>query len=109
METEPSAPKGTVTWLEVVAPAAGSLRADVSGLTEPDGHTVTNPGPAASVAVTLSTTAATPDFGTGPTPAIFRFTTDPAAGRSPWYPIWSGPGRVSRMRAGELATNEPVG
>jgi len=57
---------------------------EASGLADPAGQTVTKPGAAALVAVRLSTTAATPVFGTDPTPAIFRFTTEPAPGLSPW-------------------------
>ena len=60
IDTLPSAPSGTVTWFEAVAPADATLTADARGRLVPCGQIVTNPGPAASVATRLSTTADTP-------------------------------------------------
>src|SRR3954465_14475386 len=100
--TLPSAPRGTVTRVDTVAPAPSTLRLDALGRASPDGQAVTNPLPADSVMTTFIVTAATPEVGTPPRPATFSEIVAPCPGLAPVYPICNGPGRVSRIRSFEL-------
>src|SRR2546423_443595 len=85
-QTFPSVPTFTVTKFGVVPPVR-RLRFEASGRGEPQGHTVTNPFPVASVPVTLRTTAAA-SGGTlvAPTPVTWTCTTTPGPGLGPEYP-----------------------
>ncbi len=69
MHTSPVASTGTSTEFGSTAPALMKLTFDASGgIGEPHGHTVKNPHPVGSTAVTFNATAVTPLAGTSPTP-----------------------------------------
>ena len=69
MHTSPVASTGTSTEFGSTAPDRMKLTCDASGgIGDPHGHTVKNPQPSVSAAVTFSATADTPDAGTSPTP-----------------------------------------
>ena len=53
----PSAPTGTITWLEMFWPARSALRCDAPPGTTPVGTTCQNPGAVASATVTVATIA----------------------------------------------------
>ena len=99
MLTRPSAPTGTITRFGIVWPARSTFRLEANGRAVAPGNTVTKPGSRASVAVTLTTTADTPEAGTPPRPSTGTPTVAPArAGFPAGHP--PVPSRVSSNRAG---------
>ena len=67
--TSPVESTGTKTEFGSTAPAPKKFTFDASGIGDPHGHTVKNPHPSGSTAVTFNATALAPDTGTPPTPA----------------------------------------
>src|SRR4051794_36778636 len=100
-DTLPSLLTGTMTKLGMVCPTCSTFKLLATGWGRSLGHAVTNPGPVALVAVTLSTTADTPDGGTPGVPVICTVI-EPKPGTG-----WAGvprPERVSSTRTGPAAT-----
>src|SRR4051812_33644416 len=100
--TVPDAPSGPRARFGIVWPAAETFRFDASGTGPPPGNTVTKPGPAAPVAVTFMSTAATPVAGSPARPAMGSDTGTPAARRGGGALM-----RGSSSRAGTTGVNSP--
>src|SRR5688500_7883799 len=109
MVISPSSPTLAMTRFGRTCPGIG-LRFAASGRVEPFGNTVTYVSSVCAIAVTLTTTADTPDAGTPPRPATFRLI-DELTPRPPppaFRPSIVGkPGRGSISRAGSTALKFP--
>ena len=82
MHTSPVESMGASTEFGSTAPASTKFTCDASsGIGEPHGHTVKNPQPVGSTAVTFNATADTPVDGTPPLPATGTRSVCPAGNR----------------------------
>ncbi len=82
MHTSPVESTGTSTEFGSTAPALMKFTCDASsGIGEPHGHTVKNPQPVGSTAVTFNATADTPVDGTPPLPETWTRSVCPAGNR----------------------------
>ncbi|MEQ1698706.1 MAG: hypothetical protein ABMA25_01285 [Ilumatobacteraceae bacterium] len=112
IETEPSAPTGTITMLGRVRPAA-VFRFDAFGRVAPVGKMVRNPVAEGAMAVTLSATAPMPVLGTAPRPRTGSTRVSPLVNTPPacCRPSTVTPlPRVSSSRCGVAPVNPlPVG